>query len=236
MNINLQPIGIIHSPFKEKFAVPRQPGLVNSLEVELELLPPYNQQGTVRGLEDFSHVWLIFFFHQNSNRGWHTTVRPPRLGGNKKVGVFASRSPFRPNPVGLSAVELIEIVYRKPRLILRLRGTDLVDGTPIFDIKPYLPYSDALPSAKGSFATEEPPLIPVEFSPQAENDLKYFSDRYPRLRQSIIEILEQDPRPAYRGKKTDSNGYGVRIYDLNLKWEMDGETARVSALSLYKDY
>jgi tRNA-Thr(GGU) m(6)t(6)A37 methyltransferase TsaA len=231
VEINLQPIGIIHSPFKEKFAVPRQPGLVNSVEVELELLPPYNQQETVRGLEDFSHIWLIFLFHQNIHRNWHTTVRPPRLGGNKKVGVFASRSPFRPNPVGLSAVELLEIVYQKPRLILRLRGADLVDGTPILDIKPYLPYSDSLPSASGSFATEEPVPIPVEFSPQAENDLEDLREIYPELRRTIIEILEQDPRPAYRGKRTDSNSYGVRIYNLNLKWEMDGETARVSAIS-----
>ncbi len=231
MDINLQPIGIIHSPFKEKFAVPRQPGLVNSVEIELELLPPYNQQETVRGLEDFSHIWLIFLFHQNINRNWHTTVRPPRLGGNKKVGVFASRSPFRPNPVGLSAVELLRIVYQKPRLILHLRGADLVDGTPILDIKPYLPYSDSLPSASGSFATEEPVTIPVEFSPQAESDLENLREWYPELRQAIIEILEQDPRPAYRGKKTDSNRYGVRIYNLNLKWEMDGETALVSAIS-----
>ena len=231
MDINLQTIGIIHSPFKEKFAVPRQPGLVNSVEVELELLSPFNQQETVRGLEDFSHIWLIFLFHQNVHRNWHTTVRPPRLGGNKKVGVFASRSPFRPNPVGLSAVELIEIVYQKPRLILRLRGADLVDGTPVLDIKPYLPYSDALPSATGSFATEEPRAIPVEFSSQAEKDLEELRDRYPVLRQAIIEILEQDPRPAYRGKRSDSNRYGVRIYNLNLMWEMDGETARVSAIS-----
>jgi tRNA-Thr(GGU) m(6)t(6)A37 methyltransferase TsaA len=231
MEINLRPIGIIHSPFKEKFAVPRQPGLANSVEAELELLPPFNQQETLRGLEDFSHIWLIFLFHQNIKRNWHTTVRPPRLGGNKKVGVFASRSPFRPNPVGLSAVELIEIIYQKPQLVLRLRGTDLVDGTPVLDIKPYLPYTDSLPTASGSFATEEPTPIAVKFSTDAEIDLKALHDCYPRLRQAVIEILAQDPRPAYRGKKTDSSSYGVRIYDLNLKWEMEGETALVKAIS-----
>ena len=231
MDINFQPIGIIHSPFKEKFAVPRQPGLAKSIEAELELLPPYNQQETLRGLEDFSHIWLIFLFHQNLKRNWHTTVRPPRLGGNKKVGVFASRSPFRPNPDGLSAVELIEIVYQKPRLFLRLRGTDLVDGTPVLDIKPYLPYTDSLPLAKSAFAAEEPVSIPVAFSPEAESDLEILRGEYPRLRQSIIEILAQDPRPAYRGKKTDSNSYGVRIYNLNLKWEMNGEIALVRAIS-----
>jgi tRNA-Thr(GGU) m(6)t(6)A37 methyltransferase TsaA len=231
MEINLQPIGIIHSPFKEKFAVPRQPGLAKSVEAELELLPPYNQLETLRGLEDFSHIWLIFLFHQNLNRNWHTTVRPPRLGGNKKVGVFASRSPFRPNPVGLSAVELVSISYRKPRLVLHLRGTDLVDGTPVLDIKPYLPYTDALTKARGAFASEVPVSIPVEFSAEAEKDLLALQPTHPRLRQVIIEILEQDPRPAYRVNNTDSNSYGVRIYNLNLKWEMIGETARVSAIS-----
>ena len=231
MEINLQPIGILHSPFKEKFAVPRQPGLAKSIEAELELLPPYNQPEILRGLEDFSHIWLIFLFHQNLKRDWHTTVRPPRLGGNKKVGVFASRSPFRPNPVGLSAVELVEIVYQKSRLFLRLRGTDLVDGTPVLDIKPYLPYTDALPAAKGAFATEEPLSIPVEFSAEAKHDLETLHAEYPQLRQAIIEILAQDPRPAYRSKKADLASYGVRIYNLELKWEMDGETACVTAIS-----
>ncbi len=231
MDINLKPIGVIHSPFKEKFAVPRQPGLAKSVEAELELLPPYNQQEALRGLENFSHIWLIFLFHQNLGRSWHTSVRPPRLGGNKKVGVFASRSPFRPNPIGLSAVELVEIVYQKPRLFLRLRGTDLVDGTPVLDIKPYLPYTDALPSAEADFAAAEPVSIPVEFSARAETDLLNLQGNYPQLRQVIIEILAQDPRPAYRGKKNDSSSYGVRIYNLNLKWEMNGGTARVSAIS-----
>ncbi len=201
------------------------------MEAELELLPPFNQRVALRGLEDFSRIWLIFLFHQNIERNWHTTVWPPRLGGNKKVGVFASRSPFRLNPVGLSAVELIEIVYQKPRLVLRLRGTDLVDGTPILDIKPYLPYTDALPAARAAFAAAEPFSIAVECSVEAERDLVALQEEHPQLRQTIIEILAQDPRPAYRGKKADSNSYGVRIYNLNLKWEMNGETAHVIAIS-----
>lgn len=233
MEIKLKPLGVIRSPFKEKFAVPRQPGLATSVEAELELLPPYNQAECLRGLEDFSHIWLIFLFHQNLGRNWHPTVRPPRLGGNRRVGVFASRSPFRPNPIGLSAVELIEIVNRGSGPVLRLRGTDLVDGTPILDIKPYLPYTDALPQAKGAFAATEPRLIPVEFSPQAESDLLKLQRNHPGLRQAIIEILAQDPRPAYRGKNSDTRSYGVRIYDLNLQWEMDGETVLVTAITPY---
>jgi tRNA-Thr(GGU) m(6)t(6)A37 methyltransferase TsaA len=225
MEFNLQPIGIIHSPFKEKFAVPRQPGLAKSIEAELELLPPYNQQETLRGLEDFSHIWLIFLFHQNLKRNWHTTVRPPRLGGNKKVGVFASRSPFRPNPVGLSAVELIEIVYQKPRLYLRLRGTDLVDGTPVLDIKPYLPYTDALPAAQGGYAPTVPSsTLTVRFSATAENHLIIQKKKYPLLREMITEMLEQDPRPAYRRGKEDNREYGTAFYNFNLRWVIrDGE-------------
>ncbi len=231
MEISLQPIGIIHSPFKEKFAVPRQPGLAKSVEAELELLPPCNQKDFLRGLEDFSHIWLIFLFHQNIGRNWHPTVRPPRLGGNNRVGVFASRSPFRPNPIGLSAVELTDISCEGSRLLLHLRGTDLVDGTPVLDIKPYLPYTDSLPTAAAAFAADEPKTISVSFCDEAENNLLQLKDSYPNLRQAIIEILAQDPRPAYRGKKSDSNSYGVKIYDLNLRWEMDGETALVRTIS-----
>ncbi|WP_020678247.1 tRNA (N6-threonylcarbamoyladenosine(37)-N6)-methyltransferase TrmO [Geopsychrobacter electrodiphilus] len=231
MEINLKPIGVIHSPYKEKFAVPRQAGLAPSVEAELELLSPYNQEEFFHGLEDFSHIWLIFLFHQNLGRNWHPTVRPPRLGGNKRVGVFASRSPFRPNPIGLSAVELIEIFHKNSGLVLRLRGADLVDGTPIIDIKPYLPYSDALSDAKGAFAKTEPVLINVKFSPEAEIELQRLRPTHPQLRKTIIEMLAQDPRPAYRGKGIDTRSYGVRIYDLNLNWKMDGETALVSAIS-----
>ncbi len=185
MEINLQPIGIIRSPFKEKFAVPRQPGLVTIIEAELELLPFCNQREALRGLEDFSHIWLIFLFHQNLDRPWHPTVRPPRLGGNQRVGVFASRSPFRPNPLGLSAVELLGTEWKTSGSVLRLRGTDLVDGTPILDIKPYLPYTDSLPQATGAFALHRPATIAVNFSPQAEQQLEELRENYPHLQRTI---------------------------------------------------
>ncbi len=229
MEISLQPIGILHSPYKEKFAVPRQPGLVNSVEAELELLDPFAREETLRGLEEFSHLWLIFLFHQNLGRNWHPTVRPPRLGGNRRVGVFASRSPFRPNPIGLSAVELVEIDHSAKTL--RLRGTDLVDGTPILDIKPYLPYTDSLPEATGAFAARRPRQIEVGFSPAAAKQLQQLEGLYPNLRTAICEILAQDPRPAYRGGKQDPKNYGVRIFDLELRWKMNGETAEVTAIS-----
>jgi len=231
MEISLQPIGILHSPFKEKFAVPRQPGLVSSVEAELEMLGPYAHADALRGLEEFSHLWLIFLFHQNLGRDWHPTVRPPRLGGNRRVGVFASRSPFRPNPLGLSAVELVRIDLNQKSPRLYLRGTDLVDGTPVLDIKPYLPYTDALTEATGAFAAREPVRIEVFFSPQAEDQLAQLEGQYPRLRASIHEILAQDPRPAYRGRRLDAKSYGVRIFDLELQWKMRGETAVVTAIS-----
>lgn len=230
MKYEMQPVGIVHSPYKEKFAVPRQPGLAQSLEAELELIPPFNQVDFVRGLEEFSHVWLTFVFHHNLGRNWHPTVRPPRLGGNRRVGVFASRSPFRPNPLGLSAVELAEIRYDRTGPVLVLRGTDLVDGTPILDIKPYLPYSDAIEGATGAFAEARPEPIEVRFSEQAEADLGSLQADYPHLRQAVCEILALDPRPAYRGAE-DERSYGVRLFDLDLKWEMDGETARVLTIS-----
>lgn len=156
-------------------------------------------------------------------------MRPPRLGGNRRVGVFASRSPFRPNPLGLSAVELVGVDHTNARL--RLRGADLVDGTPILDIKPYLPYTDALSGATGAFAAQRPQPIRVDFSAEAETDLQRQQARYPQLREAIVEILGQDPRPAYRNGQSDTNTYGVRLYDLELKWEMNGERALVRSIS-----
>ena len=144
-------IGVIHSPYKEKFAVPRQPGLVTSGSGELHLIAPYNQTDAVRGLEAFSHLWVVFVFHQTMEGGWRPTVRPPRLGGNARMGVFATRSTFRPNPIGMSLVELKGIRCQKDRVILELGSLDLVDGTPVIDIKPYLPFAEALPDARASY-------------------------------------------------------------------------------------
>lgn len=144
----MQPIGIIHSAFDQKFGIPRQPGLALSVSASIELLPPFASPEAVRGLEQASHIWLIFLFSATADQGWKPTVRPPRMGGNKRLGVFASRSPFRPNPIGLSPVELVAIRNEQGRILLDVRGADLLDGTPILDIKPYLPYSDALPEAR----------------------------------------------------------------------------------------
>ncbi|MGL4678266.1 MAG: tRNA (N6-threonylcarbamoyladenosine(37)-N6)-methyltransferase TrmO, partial [Plesiomonas shigelloides] len=177
--LTLTPIGVIQSPYKEKFAVPRQPGLVQDGNGELRLLPPYNQPDAVRGLEQFSHIWLVFVFHQTQEQGWRPTVRPPRLGGNERLGVFATRSTFRPNPIGLSKVELRGIKVHGGEVYLELGSLDLVDGTPILDIKPYLPYVDSEPEARAGFAQEAPQSdMQVLFSAAAEQVLQQEAHRY----------------------------------------------------------
>ncbi len=215
-------IGIIHSPYKEKFAIPRQPGLVSAAKATLELLPPYNNIDCVRGLEEFSHLWLSFRFHKTSDQGWKPLVRPPRLGGNEKVGVFATRSTFRPNSLGLSVVKFDGIEQKGKKLFLKLSGIDLMDGTPVIDIKPYIPYADSIPNAKGGFADEKPDKgMPVVFSVDAQQQLIQHQSKHPELKQLIEQVLAQDPRPAYKGKDDNSGRvYGVTLYDLNIQWQV----------------
>lgn len=217
--INLIPIGIIHSPFKEKFGIPRQPGLAPSSTAVLELLEPYNVAETVRGLEQFSHVWIIFLFHETASRGWTPTVRPPRLGGNKTVGVFASRSTHRPNPIGMSVAELEKVEVDNNSIKIHLRNIDLIDGTPILDIKPYIPYSDSISNAYGAYADKAPEsLLEVVFSKEAEDQL---SSR-PNLKSLIIEVLSLDPRPAYKANKADRKIYGIALEDVDVKFRIEG--------------
>ena len=161
-------IARIHSDFSEKFGIPRQSGLVEGLRARIVFEPEFRDPEAVRGLEEFSHIWLVWQFSQAVREGWSPTVRPPRLGGNKRLGVFATRSPFRPNPIGLSSVKLLG-VEQHPEYghILRVAGADLMDGTPIFDIKPYLPYADSHPEASGGFAGHDGgKVLAVEFPPE----------------------------------------------------------------------
>ncbi len=220
-------IGTIHSCYKEKFAIPRQPRLENEAITELVLLAPYNRPDALREIEQFSHIWLIFIFNQIQQKAWKPLVRPPRLGGNQRIGVFASRSTFRPNPIGLSAVELIKINPNADKVSLLLRGCDLVDGTPIIDIKPYIPYSDAILNADAGFATT-PPVIrcKVNFTSEAieqylqlEANLNRQKDLPPvNLKKLIIEILQLDPRPSYQQLSTN-RVYAMRLYNIDLRWK-----------------
>ena len=228
MSYQIEPIGLVRSPYKEKFAVPRQPGLVPSARSEVILQGEANAIEAVRGLEQFSHLWLLFLFDQNLEAGWRPTVRPPRLGGNERIGVFASRATFRPNGIGMSAVELIGVRQQGSDVIIELGGVDLVDGTPIVDIKPYIPYSDSLAQAHGGFADGEPATLPVSFSDKAESQFK--GKQLARQRAVIAEVLAQDPRPAYKKGKTDTKEYAVHLFDYNVKFTVINDAVTVTAL------
>ena len=195
-------VGVMRSCYKAKFGIPRQPGLIEEATGAIELLPPYNQPNTVRGLEDFSHIWVLFVFHQALRDGWKATVRPPRLGGDKRIGVFASRSPFRPSAIGLSVLKLKQVVIGDHgRIRLEVCGQDIVDGTPILDIKPYLPYTDSVPTAVGGFAPTAPDAdaLPVTVSAEAENDFAQIAKRgKPQFRNLAMKVVSADPRPAYQ--------------------------------------
>lgn len=226
-----QPIGFVRSCFKEKFGIPRQPGLVRQVRATIEMVSPYGQMEAFRRLEDFSHIWIIFVFHQSNQRGWKPTVRPPRLGGNQRVGVFASRSGFRPNAIGQSAVELISVQSSGGKTELLIGGADLLDGTPVLDIKPYLPYSDAICEAKAGYAPDQPEAKwPVSFSDQAARDCRKAEDEsHPGLGKLITGLLAIDPRPGYRNKGKD-HGYGMRLWNLNIKFRFVGERIIVEAI------
>ncbi len=228
MSYSIDPIGIIHSPYKEKFAVPRQPGLVPSARSEIILQGDANSLEAVRGIEQFSHLWLLFLFDQNLEAGWRPTVRPPRLGGNERIGVFASRATFRPNGIGMSAVELKGVRHANGNVIIELGGVDLVDGTPIVDIKPYIPYSDSLPQAQGGFASNAPDLMPVCFSETALNQLPSKNKTY--YQTVISEVLAQDPRPAYKKGKPDLKQYAVHLFDFNVHFSVTEQQITVNQI------
>jgi tRNA-Thr(GGU) m(6)t(6)A37 methyltransferase TsaA len=225
---SMQPIGRIESCFKEKFAIPRQPALVPSSAATLTLLPPYDQPEAVRGLDAFSHLWIVFLFHETAGQGWRPTVRPPKLGGNQRVGVFATRSTFRPNPIGLSVAQLAGIDI-DGGVRLHLRGIDLLDGTPVIDIKPYLGYADAVAEASNGYADDGSAPLSVDFLPVVEHALAELRLRLPQLRQLITEVLAQDPRPGYADDP--QREYGMALYDLNIRWRCDGRTATVTAIN-----
>ena len=231
MKIELEPIGIIHSCFKEKFGIPRQPGLVAEATAVLELSPPYNRAEAVRGLEQFSHIWLIFAFHGCYRDNWKPTVRPPRLGGNERIGVFASRATYRPNPIGLSAVKLDRVEVSATSVRLHLKGIDLLDGTPVVDIKPYIPYSDSLVEAKAGFAEQAPPVKHhVQFAPSAKQRCAELESTYPNLQLMIVQLLQSDPRPAYKNAD-EGRVYGMRLWDFDLKWQVNGDQVEVLSLN-----
>jgi len=229
---NFNSIGTIHSCYKEKFGIPRQPALVAS-PAKIEIDEAYSNDEAFRDLETFSHIWVIFVFHGVETKNWKATVRPPRLGGNQRTGVFASRSMFRPNPVGLSVVELKSVERKGNKIILNITGGDFLDLTPVLDIKPYIPYADSIPAAKGGYADEKPESkLTVIFSREAEREIENVKNKYPQLKNIITEILQLDPRPAYQKEKKIKNDYAIKLYEFDLKWLVKNENVVVTSLGL----
>ena len=213
--MEITPIAHIRSDLKEKFGIPRQSGLVAALRAEVVFTPAYRVPEAVRGLEGFSHIWLIWEFSQARREGWSPTVRPPRLGGNRRLGVFATRSPFRPNSLGLSAVRLESVEPDGPEgPVLHVSGADLLDGTPIYDIKPYIPYADAIPEASGGFTDRvDRARLAVECPPEV-------LERVPaEKREALLDILAQDPRPSYQ----DDPGrvYGMAFAEVQVRFTVE---------------
>jgi tRNA (adenine37-N6)-methyltransferase len=225
--MTIDPIATVRSCFGEKFAVPRQPGLCPSSWGRLVFQPAYRSSEAVRGIEGFSHLWLIFGFHETVDQGWKPTVRPPRLGGNQRVGVFASRSTFRPNGLGLSLVSLEGVdTTSADSPVLLLGGLDLLDGTPVYDVKPYLPYAEALPEAEGGFAGEPVKRLPVEVEPGAKADFERLSER---ARAVVLEALALDPRPATQ--VTDpTRVFGALLCGCNVRFTIGEGVCRISGI------
>lgn len=214
--IRFTPIAVIRSDFKEKFGIPRQGGLADT-EAEILFEPEYRAEEALRGLEAYSHIWLLWFFSESvfEQGKWSPTVRPPRLGGNTRMGVFATRSPFRPNPVGLSCVRLKRIDMKTPEgPVLHVSGADLLDGTPVFDIKPYLPYVDSIPDALGGFAEDMKDYgLDIDF-PQRWRDA-VSEEEY----RTLCQILRQDPRPSYQN--APERVYGMSYADMEIQFTVD---------------
>lgn len=220
--LTLRPIGHIHTEFPEKFGIPRQSGLVEGLRAVVELEPEFRVPEAFRGVEGFSHLWLLWQF--TKSKGWSPTVRPPRLGGNQRMGVFATRSPFRPNAIGLSSVRLEGVELHTPEgPVLEVSGADLMDGTPILDIKPYIPYTDSHPDALEGFTSAGwERALEVEFPPQLLAQVP--ADK----REALAEVLANDPRPPYQSDP--ERVYGLPFAGLEVRFTVDGHRLTVRSV------
>ena len=222
--MEITPIAQIQSDFPEKFGIPRQSGLVEELTAAVVFEPAYRDMSAFRGLEGFSHVWLIWEFSKARREGWSPTVRPPRLGGNRRLGVFATRSPFRPNPIGLSCVRLLEV--RQDRAlgpVLIVAGADLMDGTPIYDVKPYLPYADCRPEAAGGFAAS-----PKEADLEVDCPARLLEAVPEGKCAALLAVLAQDPRPQYQSDP--GRVYGMAFAGLEVRFRVEGERLTVTEI------
>ncbi|NCB85206.1 MAG: tRNA (N6-threonylcarbamoyladenosine(37)-N6)-methyltransferase TrmO [Bacteroidia bacterium] len=214
-------IARIRTDFPTKFGIPRQSGLVKELQGTIIFEPEYRNPEAVRGLEDFSHVWLIWEFSESKRDGWSPTVRPPKLGGNVRIGVFATRSPFRPNPIGLSAVKLERVEFHKKfGPVLHVSGADLMDGTPIYDIKPYIPYADCIPDGKGGFTEETDNILLEVYFP--EELLNFITNE---KQKALLQVLALDPRPSYQ--EDEERIYGLEFAGFDIRFRVKGRVINV---------
>lgn len=221
---SMRPIAHIRSDFSTKFGVPRQSGLVDTLEATVVFEPEFRNPDALRGLEGFSHIWLVWVFSASVRQTWSPTVRPPRLGGNQRVGVFATRSPFRPNPIGLSCVKLEKVDYTAPGgPVLLVRGADLLDGTPIFDVKPYVPLADCRPQAVGGFSDQHrEDGLSVDFPPALLEQVPE------EKRAALLGVLAQDPRPSYQ--HDPQRVYGMAFAGLEVRFTVEGNILTVRGI------
>lgn len=227
-SMEIKPIAYIHSPFPEKFGIPRQSGLADT-RAEIVLESEYASAEAVRGLEGYNYIWIIWQFSANAGKPWHPTVRPPRLGGNTRVGVFATRSPFRPNPLGLSSVHLDAVSCYNGKVTLHVSGADLMDGTPIYDIKPYIPYADCHPDAVGGF-TDQTERRVLEVKIPEEVRRKIPASVTPQSIEELTQVLAQDPRPSYQ--HDPARVYGLSFESLSVHFTVDEYKVIVQDITL----
>lgn len=236
--MNFNPIGTIRSDFVEKFGVPRQSLMVPEARAVLKLNHDPQFRAALNHLDEFSHIWILFIFHQNADGVWTPTTRPPRLDGPNRVGVFASRAPRRPNPIGMSAVKLERIDYdAKDGIELHLSGVDLLDGTPVVDIKPYIPYADLIQDAHGGWAQSEIPQYSVHFSAESLKTIEEHSKENPRLKMLLTQVLEYDPRPTPQRAKmpiedkiNEGREFWFRILQFDVQWKIQNQSIYVIQL------
>ena len=228
MTYEFEPIGIAKTPFTQRFGIPRQPGLVPSATGVLKINGHPDFKFALKTLEQFSHIWVIFVFHSHGGNKWKPTIRPPRLGGKEKVGVLSSRSPHRPNPIGLSVVELVKIdLDAKGGPELHVNGVDLLDGTPILDIKPYIPYADSVPNANPGWAKGEIEKTEVLFEPLALEKIAFAEQKDPGLKDLIEQLLAIDPRPGFQkrglppeAEESQGKDFGLLVKTYDVQWKI----------------
>ncbi len=232
-SFQIHAIGKISSPYKQRFAIPRQSLLAEKSHAVIRLNEDADFQLATRGLEEFSHIWVIFVFHELKVDRWKPLVKPPRLGGKKTVGVFASRSPFRPNSLGLSLVKLEKVeVTESQSIALHVCGGDFLDGTPVIDIKPYLKYSECQPESSSAWAEKQPERMPVKLNQQSFASLKKLRpDDYLRMKAFLEESLSYDPRPAYETSSAyDGGRWGSQFENLEVKWTVNNNTLEIVSI------